>query len=192
MHSLSGLLHADHRVASLDYDAFLKATYVVTKDISQLEKAFRLACFNVLAHNRDDHAKNVSFLMDDAGRWVLAPAYDLTFSFGPGGEQTMTVMGEGKQPGVHQLRALGEKHALRKSPAIIEQVQSAVARWQENADQAGVTVKSAKLIAGKIAPPAMKPAAAKPAKKKSAPKTSSAKKIIREPVTRRSPKARKK
>lgn len=161
MHSLSGLLHADHRVASLDYDAFLKATLVLTKDVQQLQKALRLACFNVLAHNRDDHSKNVSFLMDGAGRWVLAPAYDLTFSFGPGGEQTMTVVGEGK-PGVQNLRALGDKHALRDAGAIIDQVQAAVARWQAFADEAGVTAKSAKMIGAKIAPPAKKPAAAKP------------------------------
>jgi serine/threonine-protein kinase HipA len=185
MHSLSGLLHADHRVASLDYDAFLKATHVLTKDVAQLEKAFRLACFNVLAHNRDDHAKNVSFLMDDDGRWVLAPAYDLTFSFGPGGEQSMTVMGEGKSPGVVQLRALGKKHALKNAGVIIEQVQSAVNRWQTYADDGGVTAKSAKMIAARIAPPAKKVVAAKP---KAAKKPVSKKKPATANKTRRSKK----
>lgn len=175
MHSLSGLLHADHRVASLDYNAFLKATHVLTKDVAQLEKAFRMACFNVLAHNRDDHAKNVSFLMDDDGRWVLAPAYDLTFSFGPGGEQSMTVMGEGKAPGVEQLRALGTKNGLRNAENIIGQVQSAVNRWQAFADDCSVTAKSAKIIAARIAPPAKKVVAAKPkAAKKSVSKKKSA------------------
>lgn len=163
MHSLSGLLHADHRVASLDYDAFLKATHVLTKDVSQLEKAFRIACFNVLAHNRDDHSKNVSFLMDDDGAWTLAPAYDLTFSSGPGGEQTMTVMGEGRAPGIQQLSALGKKHGLRNAATIFDQVQAAVNRWQDYADKSGVTAKSAKLIAVRIAPPAKKPPAVKKA-----------------------------
>lgn len=185
MHSLSGLLHADHRVASLDYDAFLKATHVLTKDVSELEKAFRIACFNVLAHNRDDHAKNVSFLMDDAGRWVLAPAYDLTFSFGPGGEQTMTVMGEGKEPGVQQLRALGEKHALRSAGIIIDQVQSAVSRWQAYADKSGVTAKSTKMIAARIAPPVKKPAATKPAVKKAAKQHAAPRKTARPTKSRR-------
>jgi serine/threonine-protein kinase HipA len=44
---------------------------------------YRLACFNVLAHNRDDHSKNFAFLMDESGVWKISPAYDLTFSFGP-------------------------------------------------------------------------------------------------------------
>ena len=178
MHSLSGLLHADHRVASLDYDALLKATHVLTKDVTQLEKAFRLACFNVLAHNRDDHAKNVSFLMHESGRWTLSPAYDLTFSFGPGGEQSMTVLGEGKAPGIGNLRALGEKHALRNAGNIIDQVRSAVSRWQGCADAAGVTSKSAKMIAATIAPPPIKKAAVPKAgaKKPAANKPASAKK----------------
>ena len=66
MQSLSGLLHADHRAPTLDYDGFLTATQVLTKDAIAWERAFRLACFNVLAHNRDGHAKNDLFLLDDA------------------------------------------------------------------------------------------------------------------------------
>lgn len=113
MHSLSGLLHADHRLPAIDYNDFLKATLLLTKDARELERAFTLACFNVLAHNRDDHSKNISFLMDEAGRWTLAPAYDLTFSDGPGGEQSMMVMGEGKSPGLSHLRALAKTHGNR-------------------------------------------------------------------------------
>jgi serine/threonine-protein kinase HipA len=182
MHSLSGLLHADHRTPSLDYDAFLKATQVLTKDVTQVEKAFRLACFNVLAHNRDDHAKNFSYLLDDgSGQWSLAPAYDLIFSAGPAGEQSMMVMGEGKAPGVEQLRALAKKHDLRKSEAIIDEVRGAVARWGEFADAAGVSKKSAKTIAARIAPPPPKAAKPKknPPRKPAAPKKPAAKKTAR-------------
>jgi serine/threonine-protein kinase HipA len=173
MHSLSGLIDADHRTPSLDYDTFLKVTQILTKDVTELEKAFRIACFNVLAHNRDDHAKNVSFLLDDAtGRWALAPAYDLTFSFGPGGEQSMMVMGEGRAPGIEHLRALAKKHGIRNGDAIIGKVQAAVAQWHDLAGAAGVTKKSVKMIESRILPPAPKPAKPKPtpAKKTPAPK----------------------
>ena len=153
MHSLSGLLHADHRVPTLDYDALLTATQVLTKDATQMERAFRLACFNVLAHNRDDHAKNVSFLLDDAsGQWTLAPAYDLTFSFGPGGEQSMLVMGEGRAPGLEHLRALSKKHDLKKSKAIIEEVCAAIAQWPKFAEAAGLTKRTVQAITDRIAP----------------------------------------
>jgi serine/threonine-protein kinase HipA len=154
MHSLSGLLHADHRAPTLDYDGFLTATLILTRRTTEMERAFRLACFNVLAHNRDDHAKNVSFLLDDVtGQWALAPAYDLTFSSGPGGEQSMPVLGEGRSPGVEDLRALAKKHALKKADAVIDEVRAALAKWPEFADQAGLTKKSAKLITARIAPP---------------------------------------
>lgn len=167
MHSLSGLINADHRAPSLDYDALLRATLIITKDVREVEKAFNIACFNVLAHNRDDHAKNVSFLLDEKGQWRLAPAYDLTFSFGPGGEQSMMVMGEGKTPGATHLRALAEKHGLKNADAIIGRVKDAVSKWRVHADEAGVTKRSATMVEralGEIskrdAPPA--PKAAKP------------------------------
>jgi serine/threonine-protein kinase HipA len=162
MHSLSGLLHADHRVSSLDYDALLKATQILTRDATEVERAFRLACFNVLARNRDDHAKNVSFLLEDAtGQWTLAPAYDLTFSSGPGGEQSMTVMGEGKSPGPVHLRALAKKHGLRNGAPILAEVLDAIAAWPQHAEAAGLTKKAAKLISDRIAPPATQAATPK-------------------------------
>ncbi|MEO6759855.1 MAG: HipA domain-containing protein, partial [Saprospiraceae bacterium] len=114
------------------------------------ENAYALACFNVLAHNRDDHAKNFSFLLNDAYSWVFAPAYDLTFSDGPGGEQSSMVMGEGRNPGVEQLKALGKEHNLKNALRILAKVQTAVSRWRHHAAAAGVTAKSTKEIADRI------------------------------------------
>ncbi len=184
MHSLAGLLHADHRIASLDYDALLKATQMLTKDATEVGRAFRLACFNVLAHNRDDHAKNVSFLLDDAsGHWTLAPAYDLTFSSGPGGEQSMTVMGEGKSPGVGHLTALAKKHGLRNGTAIIAEVQVAIADWSRYAEAAKLSKNAVTLIADRIAPAAATVAKAKPKSKPTA--IAKAVAAAKSPVTRR-------
>ncbi len=49
----------------------------------EVEKMYRLAVFNVLAHNRDDTQE---FQLPDgcARQWSLSPAYDLTFSTVPG------------------------------------------------------------------------------------------------------------
>ena len=61
-------------------------------------------------------------------------------------------MGEGKNPGVAQLRALGKEHSLKKAPEILEKVQRAVSRWKVYADRAGVTVKwtnESALVSGK-------------------------------------------
>lgn len=150
MHSLGGLIHADHRTPSLDYDMVLRVTLALTRNIQDAEKAYALACFNVLAHNRDDHVKNFSFLLNARNEWIFAPAYDLTFSYGPGGEQSMLVMGEGRNPGVAQLQALGKQHGIKNAPEILSKVKTAVANWPRYADHADVSRKSAKEIAGKI------------------------------------------
>lgn len=150
MHSLGGLIHADHRSPSLDYDTVLRVTLALTRNIQDAEKAYALACFNVLAHNRDDHVKNFSFLLDDRNEWTFAPAYDLVFSYGPGGEQSMLVMGEGRNPGTIQLQALGKQHGIKNAPEILAKVQKAVAKWPRYAEQAHVSRKSTHEIAGKI------------------------------------------
>ena len=152
MHSLSGLIHADHRHPTLDYELILRVVLALTRSVLEAEKAYALACFNVLAHNRDDHAKNFSFLLTEHHEWIFAPAYDLTFSYGPGGEQSTMVLGEGRNPGVEQLRSLGKGHAVKRADEILARVQHAVARWSSHARRAGVTAKSMKEIARRITP----------------------------------------
>ena len=141
MHTVSGLLHSDFRVPSLDYEDLLNLTVRLTKDIREVEKIYRLAVFNVLSHNRDDHSKNFSFLMKYNGDWRFAPAYDLTFSSGPGGEQSTMVMGEGRNPGINQLRKLGLEAKLSKEKIdnIIEQTVDAVNNWEHLAKNYGVS-----------------------------------------------------
>ncbi len=47
----------------------------------EIENLYKLAVLNVPAHNRDDHAKDFSFLMGHNVQWKLSPAYDLTLFF---------------------------------------------------------------------------------------------------------------
>lgn len=148
MHSMSGLLHADHRVPSLDYETMMKATMYLTRDIKQCEKLLRQCAFNILSHNRDDHVKNFSFLMDQKGNWRLSPAYDLTFSSGPNGEHCSSIMGEGKNPGVNHLLELAKITNIEKSVAsqIIDEVKAAVNKWSDFAKELEISVTSSKLV----------------------------------------------
>lgn len=149
MHTVSGLLHADHRLPSLDYESVLRAGLALTHSVKEVEKLFRLATFNVFAHNRDDHAKNISFLMNADGLWSAAPAYDLSFSSGPAGEHSTTIMGQGKAPGVEHLRKLAEKFSIDCADIIIDQVRAAIASWSTFADEAGVS-KASRVHIGKV------------------------------------------
>lgn len=124
MASVSALLETSHRLPNLDYCQLMDLCYALCKDFSELEKLFRLACFNVFAHNRDDHSKNFSFLYKD-GRWKLSPAYDLTYSNSLGGEHATTVAGEGKNPSLKHLLQVAKHIGFNSSKAkrIAEQIQ---------------------------------------------------------------------
>ena len=152
MHTACGLLHSDFRTPSLDYEDLIELTVLLTRDVRETEKMFRVAVFNVLAHNRDDHSKNFSYLMDEHGDWSLSPAYDLTFSSGPGGEQSTMVMGEGKAPGKEHLRALGRHSEIKKQTVdeVIEQTQDALAGWSKLAKGYGVAASNVRLIADRL------------------------------------------
>jgi len=100
----------------------------------------------------EDGLITINFLMDADGQWLLSPAYDLTFSSGPGGEQSTMVLGEGRHPGLDHLTRLGLEANLkqRSIAAIIEQTRSALGGWRKLAKQYGVSATSIELIAGKI------------------------------------------
>ncbi len=147
MHSVAGLTHSDFRFPALDYDDLLRLTLHLTKNAKEVEKMFRLASFNLFAHNRDDHAKNFSFLMDEEGEWHLSPAYDLTFSYGPGGEHSTMYVNEGKNPSKRELALLGKKYQIKRFREIIDEVENAVSRWSDFAKEAGVSSKIGKELA---------------------------------------------
>ena len=130
-HSASGLLYADFRLPSLDYRDLIALTRALTRDHREVVAMFTLAVFNALAHNRDDHARQFSFLMSPSGEWKLAPAYDLTFSVGPGGEHTTSVLGRGRHIANEDLLMLGKNADLTndESARVIERVALAVADW---------------------------------------------------------------
>ena len=107
MVSVSGLLETSHRIPNLDYTQLMKLTLQLTQDYHEVEQMFRLMCFNVFAHNRDDHSCNFSFLYDD-GRWQLSPAYDLTYSNSLGGEHATCIAGNGKDPGMADIMKVAD------------------------------------------------------------------------------------
>lgn len=126
----------------------MKVTAVLTKSEKEQKKQFRHAVFNVFSHNRDDHAKNFSFVMHESGSWSVSPAYDLTFSSGPGLEHCTTVLGNGKNPGKQELLKLAAMFMIEPqiAEAIIEEVKDAVAHWKALAADAGVSKSSSERI----------------------------------------------
>lgn len=132
MMSVSALLETTHRFPNLDYNLLLRLTLELTKDFAEVEKFYRLMCFNVFSHNRDDHSKNFSFLYDDAdNRWNLSPAYDLTYSSSIGGEHATCINGNGKNPGMKDILEVAKYVGLkeRKSKLIAMEIKEIVEKF---------------------------------------------------------------
>ena len=118
MVSAGGLLETSHRIPNLDYHLLMKLTQIMTGSFEEIEKLYRLMCFNVFAHNRDDHARNFSYLYDEEkGVWKLSPAYDLTYSSSIGGEHATCVNGNGKNPGMEDILAVAENASISSAKA---------------------------------------------------------------------------
>jgi serine/threonine-protein kinase HipA len=113
--SAAGLLNADYRIPSLDYESLLLACQRLTEDMTEVEKLFRLMVFNVAIGNRDDHAKNFSFQFV-GDRWKLSPAYDLLPSAGFNGQHTTSVNGNGN-PSTEDLLAVAHTVGVSKDHA---------------------------------------------------------------------------
>lgn len=142
MHSAAGIMHDNFRLSNLDYGHIMDCAFKLERDVQAYEKVLRIAAFNVFAHNRDDHSKNVSFLMDEFGNWKLAPAYDLTFSSSSHGMHSTMVSGESANPTKKHLMELVSYFKIKNGEKIIDHVQATVYKWNTYAKQCKVSTVS--------------------------------------------------
>ena len=146
MHTASGIMHDNFRMSAMDYGHLMDCAFRLEKHVHAYEKILRLAAFNVYAHNRDDHSKNFSFLMNAKGEWRFAPAYDLTFSYSGYGFHSTMVAGESKNPGRKELMKLATLFGIKNAKTIIEQVQEVISNWDEMAKESGISKKNRQSI----------------------------------------------
>lgn len=139
VHTASGLMHDNFRMSTMDYGHLMDCAFRLERHVNAYEKIFRLAAFNVYAHNRDDHSKNFSFLMDVQGNWKMAPAYDLTYSTSAYGLHNTMIAGESKNPGETHLLELANHFGLKKPEAILQQVKESISQWRGLAQDSGVS-----------------------------------------------------
>ncbi|HWB55059.1 MAG TPA: type II toxin-antitoxin system HipA family toxin [Tepidisphaeraceae bacterium] len=148
VHTFGNLIHANFRIPSTDYADLMKVTHLLTRNYQDLLRVVRRMAFNIAAHNRDDHAKNFAFTMNPAGEWSLSPAYDLGYAPGPGGEHTMTILGEGREPKREHILQLAKQFDIhsRDVSSILDEVNATIAKWPQFADQAGCSKKTIRAI----------------------------------------------
>ena len=105
----AAILEADWRTGTMDYHTLMKLTAILSRsNKEELIQMYRRMCFNVFAHNRDDHLKNFSWIYDSRlDCWHLSPAYDLTWSTTWFGEHTLSVNGNSRDPDTEELVVVG-------------------------------------------------------------------------------------
>jgi serine/threonine-protein kinase HipA len=139
VHTASGLMHDNFRASTMDYGHLMDCAFRLEKHVNAYRKVFRLAAFNVFSHNRDDHSKNFSFLMNANGEWQFAPAFDLTFSYSNYGFHSTMVAGESQNPGVDHLLKLANHFGIKDGKEIIDEVRSAVSCWSNLAKEIDIS-----------------------------------------------------
>lgn len=153
MQSLGALAHISYQEPGLcGYE--LAARYMMEIGLlpKEIEQFYRRMVFNCLAVNQDDHVKNISFLMDRSGKWTLAPAYDITFSYDLSNKwlraHQMTVNGKTTNIGLSDLLAAGQNMGLKEKRCkeIIGEVEATVKHFADYAGEAGIQEKTIKSI----------------------------------------------
>ena len=153
MHSLCGLLDADYRAPSMDYEDLVKASIALCRSPAVGQDQFTRAVFNLFALNQDDHTKNWAFLQDDAGHWQPAPFYDVTFSPTPAGEHTTAFLGHGAAPPLAAMQRLARQACFANWPRAreaLERIVDALGDWRAVANELGVRRSTQTLIARQL------------------------------------------
>ncbi|MEQ1785614.1 MAG: type II toxin-antitoxin system HipA family toxin [Acidimicrobiales bacterium] len=146
--SLCAMAHLDFNMGRTHgYEQYLATVDELGLGADARQQAFRRAVFNVAAVNRDDHTKNLAFVLPhDGAGWQLAPAYDLTHAHNPeDGKWTpshqMSVGGRFDGISRTDLTDLADLFAVPDHRGVIRDVLDAVDRWEEFAAAADVTVE---------------------------------------------------
>ena len=152
--SACGLLDADFRAPTLDYEDLIKAAGILCRSPAAGQETFRRAAFNLFARNQDDHSRNWGFLQDDDGRWRPAPFYDVTHSPHPRDEHATAYAGHGRRPPPDAMRTLAAHAgfaAWERAREVLEEVADAVAQWPEVARELEIRPEIRRPVAASLA-----------------------------------------
>ena len=153
MHTLCGLLNADFRQPSMDYEDLIKVSQVLCQSPAVALEIFKRAMFNLFSLNQDDHTKNWSFLLNDDGRWTLAPFYDVTFSPTPYNQHMTGFSGYGSQPPLKVIQRLATQANFshwNQAKQAIECVVDALSLWPEQARELGIKRSTQQLVSKQL------------------------------------------
>jgi len=141
--SLCAMAHFDFNdILSYSYEQLFEVMRKLMLPYAQAEQMFRRMVFNVMSRNCDDHTKNFAFVMDKAGTWKLAPAFDVCHSYRPDStwvsQHSLSLNGKRKDIDRQDFMEISKRMNIKKAANLIDEVGAAVMQWQTFADQAKV------------------------------------------------------
>ena len=151
MQTFGALAGIDYKIQKASsYETLFRVMKRLQLPYYQFEQQYRRALFNVIARNHDDHVKNFSFLMNREGKWQISPAYDVNFSFSPGGTWTSvhqsSINGKFDHFTRNDLLGLGKKFGIKKARHILEEVITAVSQCPEIAKDTDIPLREIEAI----------------------------------------------
>jgi len=150
-----GIQHYDYNhIHAYSYEQLFQCMRMLKLSYPEAEQMFRRMVFNVMSTNFDDHTKNFSFRLKQGGKWELAPAYDLCYSYDPTNvwvsQHTLSINGKHKQLKKADLMTIAKANTIKKGERIIEEIKSIVSQWPEYAKQVDVSEKLKNSIASTL------------------------------------------
>jgi len=140
------LKHFDFNlVNSFSYEQLFQTMRELKLNYQDTEQMFRRMVFNVLARNCDDHTKNFAFRLKKAGKWELAPAYDICHAYKPDhrwvSQHALSVNNKRKDITKKDILSVEKTIKNRKAVSIIDEIHSQVKQWKKFADEVDVLPK---------------------------------------------------
>ena len=150
--TLCAINHFDYNaLTSYSYEQLFQVMRELKMPHQSAEQMFRRMVFNVLARNCDDHTKNFSFRLKKDGIWELSPAYDLCHAYQPNhswvSQHLLSINGKRTNIMKDDFLAIGKAIKIKKSEAIIYEINSIVNRWSEFSEEVNVSRKLSDKIA---------------------------------------------
>lgn len=144
MHSLSGLMHHNPAETTFDYMNAFRVGLKLNIPYEDMVNLYRIMVFNIVFGNKDDHSRNISYLMDISGKWRAAPAYDLTFTYNKHHQMLFNYRNVNEVDRKHLIQ-MGEEFKIQHGDEIISKIievkhaflvelatQYSVRRWAED------------------------------------------------------------
>lgn len=134
--TLAALQHLDFNYDTFTYEGIMNMINALNGQKSQIEDVFKRMVFNVVSGNRDDHAKNTSFIMNSKGEWNITPAYDLCYTYSTdvslwSGVHHTSINGKINNIEIKDLIAVAKNFDIEKPENKISEVLDAFSKFEQ-------------------------------------------------------------